>query len=69
MKCIEKYMEDHHIKDYRILAKIEESLATKCYVEILREQEEEKWLYIFYAISEEITRPPDIYRLVPWGKI
>lgn len=37
MKCIETYMEDHHIKDYRILAKIEEPLATKCYVEILRE--------------------------------
>lgn len=69
MKCIEKYMEDHHIKDYRVLTKIEEPLATKCYVEILREQEEENWLYIFYAISEEITRPPEIYRLVPWGKI
>lgn len=69
MKCIEMYMEDHHIKDYRILAKIEESLATKCYVEILREQEEENWLYIFYAISEEIAGTPEIYRMVPWGKI
>ena len=69
MKCIVDYMETHHIKDYRILAKIEEPLATKCYVEILREQEEENWIYIFYAISEEITSPPEIYRIVPWNKI
>lgn len=67
MKCIVDYMENHHIKDYRILAKIEEPLFCKCYVEILRE--DENWLYIFYAVSENITRPPEIYRIVPWDKI
>lgn len=67
MKCIETYMEEHHIADWRILTKIEEALCTRCYVEVF--QEDENWLYLFYAVSEEVAGSPEIYRLVPWGKI